>query len=141
MKYQWLKLSAVAAILISPLALAEEQESQDFKIGFGYDVGLSVMAQYKENINLAIGDGGLAVDYLFKNGQFSGDVPFTWYIGGGGWIGWNDQFGARLPVGLDWNFASKWDAFAHLAPGINYNTNSSDFDLDIGAAIGVRYQF
>ena len=38
----------------------------------------------------------------FCSGEFnSPDVPFDWYfVGGGAWAEWKDDFGARLPLGI-----------------------------------------
>lgn len=139
-KNRWILASLVCLVASN----ASAEGSQNFSLGFGFDQGFSVLLQ-SGDINLAVGDSGIAVDYLFKKGSFDGqNVPFTWYIGAGGWIGWDnhgDEFGARLPLGLDWNFADKWDAYGQLHPELNYNTHTDDFDLDLGAAIGVRYSF
>ncbi len=53
-------------------------------------------------------------------------------------IDWDDDFGARLPVGGEIYFAKNRDAHAQVIPRLRIN-NSARFGLDFGA--GVRYQF
>ncbi len=140
---------ALACAMACGSSVAAEGQSGNsgVKLGFGFDTGFSLLLQFN-NINLAVGDDGMALDYLFKSGSFGGNVPFTWYVGVGGWLDWDDwdhnasdDFGARLPLGLDWNFASNWDAYGQIHPELNYDTWSDDIDLDLGLAIGVRYAF
>ncbi|WP_105902365.1 hypothetical protein [Vibrio gangliei] len=154
------------ALLASGSVLAEEgvrnntklpsyTNNSDYKLGFGFDRGFSVVGQLYNKVNLSLGDDGIAADYLFLNGQFSPSVPFTWYIGAGAFYDWDDEchdgcgvnrdsdhyfndYGVRMPIGVDWNFARQWDTYAQLAPVINI---PDDFDVDFQAAIGIRYSF
>lgn len=142
MNKKW--LVAVTSI-VSCGAMANE--SVPLAVGFGFDQGFSALIQIDNNKNLAVGNDGIAFDYIFKKGAFEGDnLPFTWYVGAGGWIGWdnhNDEFGVRLPLGLDWDFATNWDAFAQIQPQLKHKSRSksSNLDLGLGAAVGVRYMF
>lgn len=49
-----------------------------------------------------------------------------------------NDYGIRVPLGLDWQFAPKWDTFVQLSPKVNV---PDDFHFGIDAALGVRYAF
>ncbi|GAL34783.1 hypothetical protein JCM19240_4333 [Vibrio maritimus] len=49
------------------------------KLGMGLDQGLSIVGQINNTINFAVGNDGIAADYIFNRGSFGGDVPFNWY--------------------------------------------------------------
>ncbi len=131
-------LVAVSLTMLSTGAFASEKNNGDLKIGLGLDQGLSIVGQYQDTYNFAIGNDGVAADYIFNKGSFSSDVPFTWYAGAGAWIGWKDSGGLRVPLGLDWNFSTNWDAYAQVIPGLNLRGGAK---LDIDAALGMRYSF
>jgi len=131
-------LALVGVLALSANTIAEEKQSGDLKLGLGLDQGLSVVGQYQDTYNFAIGNDGVSADYLFNKGSFDSDVPFTWYAGAGAWIGWKDNAGLRVPLGLDWNFSSNWDAYAQVVPGLNLR---KEVKLDIDASLGVRYSF
>ena len=138
-------LSIVCALLFIGTVQAEDAPLKGFKLGFGFDQGFSVVAN-KGNINAALGDKGVAIDYLFKKGdlKLDGTLKPDWFIGGGGFVEWDGDFGARLPIGAEIYFAKRLDAYAAFIPRFRFNNNetnnnSSDFGLDF--AIGVRYQF
>lgn len=135
------------AAVFSGTALSQEQNSsvQNVKFGFGIDPGFSVLLQFDDKINLAIGNDGVTADYLLKSGSFDDpDVPFTWYVGAGGRIGWGDdsrEYGVRMPLGLDWGFATNWNGYAQIHPELEYDDNKNDLELGLGAAVGIRYAF
>lgn len=140
------KKLAVIVVMSSMVTFSiQAEEVTPLAVGFGIDQGFSALIQVDENMNLAIGNDGVAFDYIFKKGVFeSNDFPFTWYVGAGGWVGWDnhgDEFGARIPLGLDWDFATNWDAYAQIHPELSYNTKSDDLELGVGAGVGVRYAF
>ncbi|MFC5077195.1 hypothetical protein VTH8203_00663 [Vibrio thalassae] len=110
-----------------------------FKVGMGLDQGLSIVGQINNRINFAVGNDGVAADYIFSRGQFGGDVPFSWFAGVGGQIQRSDKFGPRVALGVELPFARSWDAYAQLTPNLMFN--NSDLKLGIGAGIGVRYSF
>lgn len=139
--------------------------NSDYKMGFGFDRGFSVIGQLYNKMNLSLGDDGIAADYIFLTGKFNQKLPFTWYASIGAFYDWDktchhgcggywdnnnhwhdhhdsdhyfNDYGVRVPFGLDWNFARQWDTYAQLAPVINI---PDDFDLDFQAAIGIRYSF
>ncbi|MBD1557944.1 hypothetical protein HC752_13470 [Vibrio sp. S9_S30] len=124
---------------VSQAAMAEPLSNGEWKFGIAIDQGVSAVAQYQDTYNFAIGNHGVSADYLLKKGRFDAtDVPFTWYFGVGGWIGWKESFGPRLPVGLDWDFAKDWDAYAQIAPGLNVHKG---LNLGIDGSLGIRYAF
>ncbi|WP_261835961.1 hypothetical protein [Vibrio ishigakensis] len=49
-----------------------------------------------------------------------------------------NEYGLRVPLGLDWKFAPQWDTYASLAPKVVIPNN---FHFGIDAALGVRYAF
>ncbi|SEG39904.1 hypothetical protein [Vibrio hangzhouensis] len=110
-----------------------------FKIGMGLDQGLSIVGQINNTVNFAVGNDGIAADYIFSRGRFDGDVPFNWYAGVGGQIQRSDKFGPRVALGVELPFAKSWDAYAQLTPNLMFD--KSDLKLGIGAGIGVRYSF
>lgn len=135
------------AMSVSGAAYSQEnaESLQNVKFGFGVDPGFSVLLQFDDKINLAIGNDGLTADYLLKSGSFDDpDIPFTWYVGAGGRLGWGDdkrEYGVRLPLGLDWDFASDWNGYAQIHPELEYNDKKNDMELGLGAAVGIRYSF
>lgn len=164
----------------------------DFKVGVGFDQGFGITAELYDQVDAFVGNEGLAADYLIaKNQKFTPSMPFTYYVGVGGfydfektWHGdsghwgshgqyaiqdycdeWDgrtsschhwrndnhhyvywernqdqhfNDYGVRVPLGFDWQFAPQWDSFVQLAPKVNI---PDDFHLGIDAALGVRYAF
>ncbi|MGO2343253.1 hypothetical protein [Vibrio litoralis] len=135
-------------------AVPSYTNNSDYKVGFGFDRGFSVVGQLYNKVNLSLGDDGVAADYIFLTGKFNQKLPFTWYASVGGFYDWDNtchngcgnphhdsdhyfnDYGVRVPFGLDWNFASRWDTYVQLAPVINV---PDDFDVEFQAAIGIRY--
>ncbi|MCE9678335.1 hypothetical protein LZP69_03875 [Shewanella sp. AS1] len=149
--------AALAGFVMSAGASAEEgtrtgtkvasyNNSSDYKIGFAFDRGASFTAQLFNNINLSIGNKGFAGDYLFLTDEkFSPKLPFSWYLGVGGFYDWdkdnncNDNcngYGVRVPFGLDWNFASRWDTYVQVGPAVDID---DDFHIEVQGAIGIRF--
>jgi len=118
---------------------SRSSSNSGFKIGMGLDQGLSIVGQINNTVNFAIGNDGIAADYIFSRGSFSGDVPFNWYAGVGGQIQRSDKFGPRVALGVELPFAKNWDGYAQLTPNLMFD--NSDLKLGIGAGIGVRYSF
>jgi hypothetical protein len=125
-----------AGMLLLLLALSNAAEAK-VKVGVAVDMDLSVVAQI-DRYNLVLGDSGFAVDYLIKTGKFDNKTPLSWYFGGGGWLGWNNGFGVRAPVGVSWYFAKDWDLYGQVQPVANFD---NDFKLSVDGAIGVRFAF
>jgi hypothetical protein len=111
------------------------------KFGFGFDQGFGVAGQFNK-INAFIGNDGVSGDYIFRKGSFDKDIPFNYYVGGGAFIDWyGDEFGARVPLGLTFPFAAKWDVFGQVSPDFSYRDKQDDFEFGVSAALGVRYAF
>ncbi|GAD78858.1 MULTISPECIES: hypothetical protein [Vibrio] len=119
-------------------AKAATSNGSAVKLGMGLDQGLSVVVNFEDRYNLSVGNDGMAFDYHFSKGSFSDDIPFTWFVGAGAWYEWNDDFGLRVPLGLDWNFAPNWNAYGHINPEWQLQQKSR---LQFGAGIGVTYRF
>ncbi|GAB7220585.1 hypothetical protein [Vibrio comitans] len=137
------KLALVTAVLTGVAtyvgaAKAASSNNSAVKVGMAFDQGLSAVVKFEDRFNLTVGNDGMAFDYHFAKGSFSQDVPFDWYVGAGGWYEWDDDFGLRVPLGLDWNFAPNWNAFGQVAPEWQIQDKSK---LKFGAAIGVTYRF
>lgn len=112
------------------------------KFGAGFDQGFGVAAQFN-NINAFVGNDGVSGDYLFKQGSFGEDVPLNWYVGGGAFFDWNgdNDFGVRIPLGVTFPFAKKWDIYGQVSPDLAYRDKKSDFKFGVSAAAGIRYAF
>jgi hypothetical protein len=127
----------IIAIVFFGTAHAEENSLQGMKLGFGVDRGLGITGSISQ-FNGFIGNDGVAVDYLFKQEKLASEYPLHWYIGGGGYIDWDGDFGARLPVGAEFTFAENIDAYAQIIPDFRFN---HDAEFGLGVGLGVRYRF
>jgi hypothetical protein len=139
------KFNALTTVIFATLfsCTVSANDKVDIKAGFAVDRGFGVTALINDQFSIMLGNDGIAGDYIFKRGTFNTDVPFTWYVAGGGYAEWDDSFGARLPLGLNLEFEHdlhNWDAYAQLAPDIDFNDNN---DIKFGAqlAVGLRYSF
>ena len=108
------------------------------KIGMGVDFGLGVNVKFDDTVNVFLGNDGFAVDYHFAKGVLSSGEPVRYFVGFGGWTDWDDDFGVRVPLGLDWSFAPNWNLTGQLNPTLQIQ-DKSKFKLD--AAFGVTYRF
>ena len=125
-------------------------QSSGNRIGFGIDQGLGITGSVS-NLNLFVGDDSIAADYIFRKDSLKIDIPgpVKWYIGAGAYHDWdkNDETGVRLPVGIEWFFVDRLDAYFQLAPKIGFhdndgrNNDNDHVDFGVDAAIGVRYSF
>ncbi|MDC0612564.1 hypothetical protein OAP63_17675 [Vibrio sp.] len=139
-----IKMAAVGACLLSASVFAESSNNIDLAgnkvaVGIGADQGLSAVFELNDQYRVTAGNDGLAFDYLFQRGTFSNpDIPVDWYVGAGGWTEWdNDDYGARLPVGINWNY-QKINVYGQVSPQFDFG---DDDELEIGAAVGVTYSF
>ncbi|NVD07024.1 hypothetical protein FCU94_08870 [Vibrio sp. JPW-9-11-11] len=130
-------LSVILSIVASSSVLA--QQSPDISLGMALDQGLSAVAELDSQYRFTLGNDGGAFDYIFTRGQFDTQTPFTWYAGAGAWGEWEGKaFGARVPLGLNWNMSQGWRIYGQLHPELNLYRGP---ELQIGAAFGVIYSF
>jgi hypothetical protein len=134
-------LSFICVLMLTSTAQAEENALKGLKLGFGFDRDFGVVGTIGK-LNGFLGNDGVAIDYIFMKKKLDETNPLYWYVGGGGFVDWDGDFGVRLPVGGELYFAENLDAYAQIIPRLRFNNNSNDrtdFGLDFG--IGVRYQF
>ena len=131
-------VNSICVVLLTFTAFVEDSASEGIKLGFGFDRDFGVVAQFHGDVNGFIGNKGAAIDFLFVKDTLKMEAPASWYVGAGGYGDWDGDVGARLPVGVELNFAKNMDAFAQMIPRLRFN-NNTDFGLDF--AIGARYQF
>ncbi|MGF1756311.1 hypothetical protein L4C33_22335, partial [Vibrio makurazakiensis] len=110
-------LMSGALISVSPLLYASE--SADLEIGMAIDQQLSVVVELDSQYRFTVGNDGAAFDYIIKRGDIEAEIPVSWYVGVGGWAEWDDQFGARVPLGVKVNFHDGWNAYAQVHPELN----------------------
>ncbi|CAM2860151.1 hypothetical protein QTO01_08180 [Vibrio mytili] len=127
----------IAAGLMSGSVMAANGSS-DLAVGMAVDQQLSVVVEIDNTYRGIIGNDGLAFDYIAKRGAFNQSAPVTWYVGAGGWYEWDDEFGLRVPLGINWDFYQGWDLYAQLHPELDLYKG---VDLQIGGAVGVKYSF
>ncbi|QIR14968.1 hypothetical protein [Shewanella aestuarii] len=128
----------VLTAVIVFFATLSSAQAQKLKLGFGFDQGFGVTGQV-DNINFFVGNDGASGDYLFKQGQFdTQEVPMSWYIGGGAFFGWDHGYGIRMPFGLNFKLGKGWDAYAQVAPELDFDDKT---DLGLNGGIGFRYAF
>lgn len=136
------KLARIAPVICGSLLLTNPvlaaNGTQGFKLGMAVDQGLGVVIKFEDQFNLFAGNDGMAFDYLFSKGKFDSDVPFDWYVGAGAWVEWSDDFGVRVPLGIDWDFSPGWNAYAQVSPELQIH---DDAKFKFGGALGVTYSF
>lgn len=126
----------LCAMSLVSVAHAEDYALKGVKLGFGFDRDFGIVGSIGK-FNGFFGNDGVAVDYMFLKDKLTPEV--VWYVGAGGYSGWRGgDVGVRVPVGAEFGFAHRWDAFAQLLPRLRLN-HSAQFGLD--GALGVRYQF
>lgn len=112
---------------------------QGLSAGMAWDQGLSAVLEIDDQYRFTAGNDGAAFDYIFARGQFNADTPFTWYVGAGAWSEWDhDEFGARIPLGVDWEFSQGWNMYGQVHQELDLYSGP---ELQIGAAFGVTYSF
>lgn len=130
-----LRLVVLGALCVSNVAFAN---SNNVAVGMAVDQGLSAVVELGQQYRLTVGNDGMAADYLFKRGDLSSSTPLGWYVGAGAWAEWDDEFGVRLPIGLDWTVVPNVDIYGQLNPQVNFYSGA---ELQLGAAVGVIYRF
>lgn len=136
-------LSAVPAFASNKIGFAVDQD-------FGVTLQISNLEELTGNdtvsndhLNLFLGNDGFSVDYIFKQGSFSDEIPFNWYVGGGAYYNWagHDNIGARVPLGVTLPFAKKWDFYGQLSPVLDADLDDDHLRLELDVALGIRYEF
>ncbi|ELJ8840249.1 hypothetical protein [Vibrio parahaemolyticus] len=127
----------LAVGLISSSAMAAN-EPANLSVGMAVDQQLSVVVEVDNKYRGIIGNDGMAFDYIAKRGAFDQNMPITWYVGAGGWYEWDDEFGIRVPLGVNWDLSKGWDVYAQIHPELDLYKGP---DLQLGGAVGVKYSF
>ncbi len=127
----------LAVGLISSSAMAAN-EPANLSVGMAVDQQLSVVVEVDNKYRGIIGNDGMAFDYIAKRGAVDQNMPITWYVGVGGWYEWDDEFGIRVPLGVNWDLSKGWDVYAQIHPELDLYKGP---DLQLGGAVGVKYSF
>ncbi|RSD27921.1 hypothetical protein [Vibrio pectenicida] len=128
-----------AVLTASATASAEGKGAHQWSAGMAFDQDLSAVVELDDKYRLTLGNDGAAFDYIIARGEFDTDVPLTWYIGSGAWSEWDhDEFGVRVPLGVNWNFHKDWDMYGQIHPELDLHGGA---ELQIGGALGVKYTF
>ncbi|MDF5607505.1 hypothetical protein P3745_25465, partial [Vibrio parahaemolyticus] len=104
--------------LVSSTAMAAS-EPTDLSVGMAVDQQLSVVVELDNKYRGIIGNDGMAFDYIAKRGTFDQNMPVTWYVGVGGWYEWDDEFGVRVPLGVNWDLSRGWDLYGQIHPELD----------------------
>ncbi|OLQ90490.1 hypothetical protein BIY22_05720 [Vibrio panuliri] len=120
------------------VAQASNNQPAELAVGLAVDQQLSVVVELENQYRFIIGNQGAAFDYIAKTGQFESDEPISWYVGVGAWGEWEDGFGARVPLGINYQVSDGWKLYGQVQPELNMHKG---WKLDIGAALGAKYHF
>ncbi len=132
------KLTLFTAVCcVSSVAYA--QQNNGFEVGMAVDQQLSAVFEINNQYRFILGNDGAAFDYIFARGSFNNpDIPFDWYVGGGAYTEWDDDFGARLPLGVNWQINNRFNLYGQVHPELNIDDGA---ELQVGAALGLTYHF
>lgn len=132
-------LIILLASVFSGTALANDSDPTELSVGMAWDQDLSVVVELDQTYRFTLGNEGGAFDYILRRGEFEGDLPVTWYVGVGGWSEWDHKkFGARIPLGVNWEMSKGWDAYGQIQPELNLYSGA---ELQLGGAVGIKYTF
>lgn len=126
---------SIVTVLLSGLAASA---NASVKLGIGVDQGLGMNLKLDDTFNIFAGNNGMAFDYHVVRGSLSTSTPLSYFVGVGGYYEWDDDFGMRVPVGLDWSFASNWNLYGHVNPEVQFHRKAK---FKVGAGFGVSYRF
>ncbi|MCC4786852.1 hypothetical protein BCU26_004265 [Vibrio splendidus] len=126
---------SLLTVLLSSVAVSA---NASVKLGMGVDQGLGMNLKLDDTFNIFAGNNGMAFDYHVLRGNLSASTPLSYFVGVGGYYEWDDDFGMRVPVGLDWSFASNWNLYGQVNPELQFH---SDTKFKFGAGFGVSYKF
>ena len=127
-------------LLILLLAISfVKAESSEFGLGAIFDNGNSASLAIKYNEwKLDVDGGSIAVDHLFIERSLSGG--FNWFMGLGGYTAYDlSSFGARLPIGIDYDFSDSFDIFVEIIPAVSLNPNFGNFGTGVDGGIRIFF--
>lgn len=132
---------AIGSVLLAAAFAAQASNNDkptDLAVGLAVDQQLSVVVELDEQYRFIIGNQGAAFDYIAKTGQFDTEEPIEWYVGLGGWGEWDDGFGVRVPLGVNYQVSQGWQIYGQVQPELDMHKG---WELGIGAAAGAKYHF
>jgi len=148
-----MKVLALCLVLLAASSLSDHLQAQDYKLAMGIrfssaspTLNNSVSVKYFMNETNAVeglisfGDNRFGIGGLFEKHQLIGGTPsFTWFYGGGGYIGFENKTDANKVqkhttylgptgiVGLDYKFQNApinlsldWKPELDIIPSINF---------------------
>lgn len=134
-----MKTLGMTALLLGLPLTAFAQQGNSLKVGMAVDQQLSAVLEVNNRYRFTLGNDGAAFDYIIQRGSFNNpNVPFDWYVGAGGWAEWDDDFGVRVPLGLDWQINQNFNLYGQVHPELNLHSGP---ELQLGAALGITYRF
>ncbi len=133
-----MKVKFILAGLLTASSCVQAEQPAPLAIGLAVDQQFSVVAEYDEVYRGIIGNEGIAFDYIAQRGSFDTEFPLNWYVAGGLWAEWNDDFGLRVPLGLSVDLPHNWVGYAQVQPELDLYQGA---ELQLGAALGVMYRF
>jgi len=134
-----MKKLGILAMLCGVATGVNAQQNKGFEVGMAIDQQLSAVFEIDDQYRFILGNDGAAFDYIIQRGSFNNpDIPFDWYVGAGAWAEWEDDFGARVPLGLNWQINKSFNMYGQIHPEVNFHEGP---ELQIGAALGLTYHF
>lgn len=133
---------ALLGLSLSGPALARDDDAETpfrgMNIGIGNDQGGTILTGTISRFNGFISNQGLAVDVIaFRHAPVK-TWPLNLYIGGGLYISRDNEFSARLPLGVEYAFARHGNIYAQYVPILPF-TDEQDDEPVVG--YGIRLQF
>ncbi len=131
-----MRKSLFALLLLFGLAHAE---SSEFGIGAIFDNGNGASLAIKhDEWKLDVDGGSIAIDYLFIERTLTGSL--NWFMGLGGHADYDfTTAGARLPIGLDYDFSDSFDIFIEIIPHLSLTPNFGTFGDGIDGGIRIFF--
>ncbi|MDA9556146.1 hypothetical protein N9R79_01400 [Vibrio sp.] len=133
----------LAATSLFSLAAQAETGSQlrDTRAGAAFDLGFGGVVEMKDKYRFFLGTEGAAADYKWFRRSIKANQDFRLYAAAGAWLDWDhdeDNLGVRAPIGVELNFAPRWEAYAQINP---YFVVVDEFGIDFSASLGVTYRY
>lgn len=134
-----MKKLTITTLLLGISAGAYAQSAPSLKVGMALDQQLSALIEVDEQYRLIIGNQGAAFDYLLPGGHIEQfDIPLNWYVGVGAWAEWDNDFGVRIPLGVNLPINNEINIYGQIHPELNLYSGPN---LQMGAALGITYRF